>query len=121
MGAYAAGKAGVIGLVKVIAAEYGPQGVRSNAVLPGGTDTPMGRVFLTSPEMRTFVENIHPLMRMSDPDEIALSLLPLPSYSPSFISCPAFLLFFFLSIFRSFIPSFVLLSFLLFYLFLFLF
>src|SRR3546814_5423881 len=44
MAAYAAGKAGVIGLAKVIAAEYGAEGVRANAVLPGGTDTPMGRV-----------------------------------------------------------------------------
>jgi NAD(P)-dependent dehydrogenase (short-subunit alcohol dehydrogenase family) len=43
MGAYAASKAGLIGLTQVIAAECGSQGIRANALLPGGTDTPMGR------------------------------------------------------------------------------
>ena len=37
MGAYAASKAGLIGLTQVIAAEYGAQGIRANALLPGGT------------------------------------------------------------------------------------
>ena len=45
MAAYAASKAGLIGLTRVLAAEYGAQGVRVNALLPGGTDTPMGRAF----------------------------------------------------------------------------
>ncbi|POZ99452.1 short-chain dehydrogenase, partial [Pseudomonas sp. MWU12-2312b] len=43
MGAYAASKAGLIGLMQVIAVEYGLHGIRANALLPGGTDTPMGR------------------------------------------------------------------------------
>src|SRR3546814_10832401 len=91
MAAYAAGKAGVIALAKVIAAEYGTQGVRANAVLPGGTDTPMGRVVLTSPEMRTFVENMHALKRMAEQEEIARSILHLASDAASFITGPAFL------------------------------
>ncbi len=36
-------QAGLIGLSQVIAAEYGARGVRSNVLLPGGTDTEMGR------------------------------------------------------------------------------
>ncbi|HEY9548233.1 MAG TPA: SDR family oxidoreductase [Kiloniellaceae bacterium] len=91
MAAYAAGKAGVIGLAKVIAAEYGAEGVRANAVLPGGTDTPMGRLVLTSPEMRSFVENMHALKRMAEPEEIARSILHLASEAGSFITGTAFL------------------------------
>ncbi|MFX5634200.1 SDR family NAD(P)-dependent oxidoreductase, partial [Acinetobacter baumannii] len=39
MAAYAASKAGLIGLMRVLAVEFGPQGVRVNALVPGGTDT----------------------------------------------------------------------------------
>jgi NAD(P)-dependent dehydrogenase (short-subunit alcohol dehydrogenase family) len=41
MGAYAASKAGLGGLVKSLAADYAHLGIRANALLPGGTDTPM--------------------------------------------------------------------------------
>ena len=56
MGAYAASKAGLIGLTQVIASEYGARGIRANALLPGGTDTPMGRDAMASPEARAYVE-----------------------------------------------------------------
>ena len=91
MGAYAATKAGVIGLAKVIAAEYGAQGIRANAVLPGGTDTPMGRAVIDSPEMRAFVENMHALKRLAEPEEIARTILHLASDAASFITGTAFL------------------------------
>ncbi len=35
---------GLIGLTQVLAAEYGPKGLRVNALLPGGTDTPGGHL-----------------------------------------------------------------------------
>ncbi len=38
--AYAASKAGLIGLVQSLAVELGARGIRVNALLPGGTDTP---------------------------------------------------------------------------------
>jgi len=41
--AYATTKHGVLGLVKSIAWFYGPQGIRSNAVLPGGVHSAMHR------------------------------------------------------------------------------
>ena len=41
--AYAASKAGLLGLTRALAAEFGAEGIRVNALLPGGTDTPMAR------------------------------------------------------------------------------
>ena len=41
MGAYAAAKAGLIGMTQVLAVEHGPENIRVNALLPGGTMTPM--------------------------------------------------------------------------------
>jgi NAD(P)-dependent dehydrogenase (short-subunit alcohol dehydrogenase family) len=91
MSAYAASKAGLIGLAKVIAAEVGAAGVRANAILPGGTDTPMGRVVISTPEMRSFVEGMHALKRLAEPEEIARSMLHLASDAGSFITGTAFL------------------------------
>ncbi len=45
MAAYAASKAGMIGLTQALASEYGPTGIRVNALLPGGTDNPMAKEF----------------------------------------------------------------------------
>jgi NAD(P)-dependent dehydrogenase (short-subunit alcohol dehydrogenase family) len=82
MAAYAAAKAGLIGLTQVLAAEYGAQGLRVNALLPGGTDTPGATT--TTPEARAFVEGLHALKRMAQPEEIARSALYLASDASSF-------------------------------------
>ncbi|UCI09101.1 SDR family oxidoreductase [Mesorhizobium sp. B1-1-8] len=82
MAAYAAAKAGLIGLTQVLAAEYGPKGLRVNALLPGGTDTPAAT--FKTPESRAFVENLHALKRVAQPQEIARSALYLASDASSF-------------------------------------
>ena len=84
IGAYGASKAGMIGLMKTLAAEFGPKGIRVNALLPGGTDTPMGEIFANTPETKAFVENLHALKRTAHPDEIAKSALYLASDASSF-------------------------------------
>ena len=89
--AYAAGKAGLIGLTQALAAEFGPKGIRVNALLPGGTDTPMAQAMIGTPEGRRFVEGMHALKRIATPDEIARSALYLASEASSFTTGTAML------------------------------
>ena len=91
MAAYAASKAGLVGLTQVLAAELGANGIRVNAILPGGTDTPMGQTFANTPEARAFVEGLHALKRIAAPEEIAQSVLHLASDSSSFTTGAAML------------------------------
>ncbi len=91
MAAYASSKAALIGLTQVLAVEYGARGVRVNALLPGGTDTPMGREFANTPELRKFVEGMHAMKRIAAPEEIAKSALYLASDASSFTTGTALL------------------------------
>ena len=91
MAAYAAAKAGLIGLVKVLAVELGPRGIRANALLPGGVDTPMGRVVASSPEAQAFIAGLHALKRLASPLEIARAALHLVSDAASFTTGAAVL------------------------------
>ncbi|MEZ4454606.1 MAG: SDR family oxidoreductase, partial [Nannocystaceae bacterium] len=59
-------------------------GVRVNALLPGGTDTPMGQVVASTPEARDHVRSLHALGRLAAPEEIARSALYLASDAASF-------------------------------------
>jgi NAD(P)-dependent dehydrogenase (short-subunit alcohol dehydrogenase family) len=91
MAAYAASKSGLIGLTQVLASEYGAQRIRVNALLPGGTDTPMGRGFANTPESAAFVRNLHALKRIAAPNEIASAALFLASDLSSFTTGSAML------------------------------
>lgn len=91
MAAYAASKAGLIGLTQALAAEFGAHNVRVNAILPGGTDTPMGRMVANTPEAVEQVKALHALRRMATPEEIARSVLYLASDASSFTTGTALL------------------------------
>lgn len=88
MGAYAAAKAGLNGLTMALAAEHGADGVRVNALLPGGTLTPMAS---EDPDFLEFVRGMHALKRMAEPAEIAQAALFLLSKEASFVTGTAML------------------------------
>jgi NAD(P)-dependent dehydrogenase (short-subunit alcohol dehydrogenase family) len=88
MAAYAASKAGLIGLVEVLAIEHGPENIRVNALLPGGTKTDMAPADEAS---RRAVAGFHALKRMAEPEEIAGAALFLVSDLGSFVTGSAML------------------------------
>jgi len=86
MSAYAASKAGLLGLVRVLAVEAAASNVRINAIVSGGVDTPMGRAAANSPDTMSFVQNLHAMKRIANPDEIARAAMFLLSDAASFIT-----------------------------------
>jgi 3-oxoacyl-[acyl-carrier protein] reductase len=68
--AYSAAKAGLIGLTRALAREFGPRGIRVNAVAPGITVTPMTEDLLDSEEGRRRLRD-SALGRFGRADEVA--------------------------------------------------
>ncbi|MCG8491594.1 MAG: SDR family oxidoreductase [Sneathiellales bacterium] len=91
MSAYSASKAGLVGLTKTLAAEYGAEGLRVNAILPGATATAMADEVAPDEESQAFIANLHGLKRRADPTEIARAALFLLSDEASFITGAALL------------------------------
>ena len=91
MAAYAASKAGLVGLTQALAAEYGSSGLRVNALLPGGTNTPMTHRMNGTPEAMAQVAGLHALKRLAEPKEIAEAALFLASDASSFMTGAAML------------------------------
>lgn len=83
MGAYAASKAGLVGLTQSLAADLGPDGIRINTILPGGTMTAMAG---DDPDAHAFIAGLHPLRRLANPDEIAQAAMFLLSDRASFVT-----------------------------------
>ena len=68
--AYSAAKAGLIGLTRALAREFGPSGIRVNAVAPGVIETGMTTDLVHSEEGRRRLREL-PLGRFGRPDEVA--------------------------------------------------
>lgn len=84
-GAYASSKAGLLGLTRQMAAEWGPQ-VRVNAVSPGVIETPMLRITDDPEVTREFLAGRVPLARLGRADEVARTIEFLLSDAASYVT-----------------------------------
>jgi glucose 1-dehydrogenase len=88
--AYDVAKAGIDALTRYIAVEYGPIGIRANAVAPGAIATPLvKRVIDASPdpvEAEREMSIQHPLERIGQPEEVAAAAAWLLSDEASFVT-----------------------------------
>jgi NAD(P)-dependent dehydrogenase (short-subunit alcohol dehydrogenase family) len=82
MAVYAAAKAGLMGLVKGITADYAVNGIRANALLPGGVDTAMAG----DEAQKQWAAGLHAMKRIAQPEEIANVALFLASPMASFVA-----------------------------------
>lgn len=68
--AYSASKAGVLGLVRSLAVELGPRGIRVNAIMPGAVETPMSTGAADAGVIAERLRTRIPLGRMGQPAEL---------------------------------------------------
>jgi NAD(P)-dependent dehydrogenase (short-subunit alcohol dehydrogenase family) len=83
---YAATKAGIVQLVRTAAAEFGPAGVRVNAVAPGVVDTPLTAPIKARPEWYAAYSEKNVLRRWARPEEIAEPTVFLCSDAASYVT-----------------------------------
>lgn len=88
---YCASKAGVMGLVRGAAIDYATKGIRVNAVLPGGTLTPMLTTAIESdPTLEAALVAVHPMKRFCEPSEMAGAVRWLLSDEASYVTGASF-------------------------------
>jgi NAD(P)-dependent dehydrogenase (short-subunit alcohol dehydrogenase family) len=83
---YTASKGGVVAFTRLVAVQYGSEGIRANCVCPGGTNTPMTMGTFTTPEGLAAVRRAYPLQRAGEADEPAAVISFLLSDAASFVT-----------------------------------
>ncbi len=81
---YAASKAGMIGMIKSLAAELGPRGVTVNCVAPGFVISPMTDVLADAQKER--IAGMIPLGRLGQPADIAAGVVFLASEEAGYVT-----------------------------------
>lgn len=85
--AYSAAKSAYVGMVRSLAAEFGPAGVRVNAIAPGWIETPMLEKALgADPERKARILARTPMGRFGEPADIALAARYLCSPAAKFVN-----------------------------------
>lgn len=83
--AYIGTKAGAEALIRCVANQYGPQGIRANTISPGFTDTPMTAGAFATPGLADAFVKEYPLGRLGTSEDIAHAVLWLAD-DASFVS-----------------------------------
>ncbi|HEX3567192.1 MAG TPA: SDR family NAD(P)-dependent oxidoreductase [Acidimicrobiales bacterium] len=83
---YTASKGGVVAFTRLMAVQYGPEGIRANCVCPGGTNTPMTMGAFTTPKGLEAVRRTYPLQRAGEAHEPATVISFLLSDASSFVT-----------------------------------
>lgn len=86
IGVYGISKAAEAGLARNLAVEWGPKGVRVNAIAPGLIRTDFARALLEDPVRRQRSEQATPLRRIGEPEDIAGVALFLASDAAAFVT-----------------------------------
>jgi NAD(P)-dependent dehydrogenase (short-subunit alcohol dehydrogenase family) len=84
---YATAKAAIEGLTRALAVDYGPQGIRTNAVALGSIATERSDALIAQhPEVAEELRRLHPLGRAGRPEEVAAVVAHLLSADASFVN-----------------------------------
>lgn len=84
---YVAAKHGLIGLTRSVALELATSGVRVNALVTGGVDTPLFRGTMgATEESAAYIAGLHPVNRVARPEEIASFVAYLLSDESTFVT-----------------------------------
>lgn len=85
-GAYSPSKAGVLLLSRQLAAEWGPMGIRSNAICPGMIRTPLSAAFYAQPGVEEKRSAATASRRIGEPQDIADAALYLLSRRAGYVN-----------------------------------
>jgi len=83
---YAASKGGVMMLMKTIAQELAPRGIRVNGLAPGATRTPINTEAWSTPEAYEALMRLVPYKRIAEPDDIARAAVWLASDDSDYVN-----------------------------------
>lgn len=86
IGPYTVSKVAEHQIARNFSLEYGPKGIRANAIAPGLIKTDFSTALWTDPKRMESVNNAIPLRRLGDPDEIAGAALFLASKASNYVT-----------------------------------
>lgn len=87
IGAYATAKGGIVSLTKALAVEYGPDGIRANAVMPAVVETPLAHADRPDfDDRKAELAAAYPMRRLGVADDLASAIVFLASPRAGWIS-----------------------------------